>query len=70
MEEMEQLIAAYGAYMKDLADLTENLVCLENVPRYVIQMELKAIIRNVQKLCKDTEGHIDFIRRINAPSPD
>lgn len=51
----------FEAYLKEYQEVVEKLLHLNHVPRYIVLMELKDVIRRLSELIIETESHVNFL---------
>lgn len=65
MDALDSVVETYEAYLKDHQSLVDSLLNMEHVPRYIVLMELKAMIRDVQNMAIKHQTSVLFLDRVH-----
>lgn len=63
MDNQGEAFESYEAYLKEHQASVDRLMNLEHVPRYIRLMELKAVLRALQKITIEVDTITNFLDR-------
>lgn len=65
MDALDSVLETLEAYVKDHQSVVDSLVAMDHVPRYIVMMELKAIMRDVKKMAIKHQASVTFLDKVH-----